>query len=45
MRLCDFGGAGVGVMKELRLQINSAGSILGRSGCGKSIFLIRKVQI
>ena len=45
MRLCDFSGAGVGVMKELRLRIDSAGSILGRLGGGRSIFLIRKVQI
>ena len=32
-------------MEELGLQMNSAGSILGRSEGGKSIFLIRKVQI
>ena len=45
MRLCDFSGAGVGVIKELRLQINSTGSISGWLEGGKSIFLIRKVQI
>ena len=45
MQLCDFGGIGVGVMQELRVQMNSASSILGRSKGGKSIFLIRKVQI
>ena len=40
--LYNFGGAGTSII-ELKLQINSASSILGQSKNSKSIFLVKKV--